>query len=229
MNAASGPDPAASRYHHSNDRVPERAGRLRARAGSKLAVVPRPVSFHPARHPRQGTNGTIPNCSLLSKVDDGKNYSSSLRVRLLCCHCGRSRRPSRYVSTVCAGATKRTARSWTPGHGLRAPDRAIELADPNDRHVAAVAIHARADAIVTFNLCDFPATALKRYRLEAIHPDDFIQYQFDLNNAAVLIAARAYRQRLVAPPKTPEENAEILRSQSLPKSADELMPYISII
>tara|TARA_R110000787_G_scaffold74705_4_gene165939 strand:- start:214 stop:720 length:507 start_codon:yes stop_codon:yes gene_type:complete len=106
----------------------------------------------------------------------------------------------------------------------------ITLPDSDDRHVVAAAIHAKADAIVTFNIKDFPATELQKYNLEAIHPDDFIQYQFHLDGGAkVLIAAQRCRSRLRNPPKSPEDYIETLRTQSLPKTADELTPFAAII
>ena len=105
----------------------------------------------------------------------------------------------------------------------------VTLPDPNDRHVVAAAIHAGANAIVTFNLKDFPPEALAAYNLEAIHPDDFIKYQLDLNTPSVLAAARECRGRLQAPPKTVEEYLEKLREQSLPKSVDELSEYAAVI
>ena len=66
----------------------------------------------------------------------------------------------------------------------------LSLPDENDRHVLAAAIHASADAIVTFNLKDFPEEELQKYNIEAIHPDDFIFYQFDFNVSAVLSSFR---------------------------------------
>jgi len=94
----------------------------------------------------------------------------------------------------------------------------IELPDPNDRHVVAAAIHARADAIVTFNLKDFPAAALAPLRFEALHPDDFIRHQIDLGMVAVLEAVRRHRASLRNPPKTTAEYLETLERQSLPKT-----------
>jgi predicted nucleic acid-binding protein len=48
----------------------------------------------------------------------------------------------------------------------------LTLPDPNDRHVLAAAIVARADVIVTRNLR--PEAALDPYNIEAQNPDEFI-------------------------------------------------------
>ena len=58
---------------------------------------------------------------------------------------------------------------------------AISLPDLDDRHVVAAAIQTRAEAIVTFNLKDFPDSCLNQLNLQAIHPDEFIADQFDLH------------------------------------------------
>ncbi|MFY0614428.1 MAG: PIN domain-containing protein [Hyphomicrobiaceae bacterium] len=54
---------------------------------------------------------------------------------------------------------------------------ALSLSDPDDRHVLATAITAKADVIVTFNLRDFPDDILGQYDLEAQHPDEFLNHQ----------------------------------------------------
>lgn len=107
--------------------------------------------------------------------------------------------------------------------------RTIELPDPDDRHVVAAALHAKADAIVTFNLKDFPTNSLKPLNLEAIHPDDFITYQLDLNEAAVIASATACCRRLQNPPKSGKAYLDTLLSQSLPKTVAALRPYEKII
>lgn len=62
------------------------------------------------------------------------------------------------------------------------------LPDADDRHVLAAAICGHADAIVTFNLADFPAAALAPIGVEAQHPDDFLINRVDLNPIAALKA-----------------------------------------
>ena len=46
--------------------------------------------------------------------------------------------------------------------------------DPKDRHVLAAAVHDQADALVTFNLKDFPADATTPHGIEILHPDMFL-------------------------------------------------------
>ncbi|CCG40313.1 PIN domain-containing protein [Magnetospirillum molischianum] len=101
--------------------------------------------------------------------------------------------------------------------------------DQDDRHVIAAAYHCHADAIVTFNLKDFPPAALVPYGLETIHPDDFVRYQFDLDLAKVLESVRICRARLKNPPKSINDFLDTLEAQSLPKTVAELRRYSAIL
>lgn len=103
---------------------------------------------------------------------------------------------------------------------------AIELPDPDDRHVVAAAIHAGASLIVTFNLKDFPSEALKPYNLAAQHPDDFIVDLLDLHPAGVLEAAASHRRSLKNPPKTAEEYLDTLLAQGLTQSVAAMRQWI---
>ncbi len=82
---------------------------------------------------------------------------------------------------------------------------AITLPDPDDRHVAAAAIHGGASVILTANLRDFPAAALAPYHLTAQHPDAFVVNLLEVDRSAVLAVMRRHRQSLKNPPKTPAE------------------------
>ncbi len=101
--------------------------------------------------------------------------------------------------------------------------------DPDDRHVIAAAYHAQANAIVTFNLKDFPAAALAPYGLDVIHPDDFLRYQLDLDLARVLESVRTCRARLKSPPKSVADYLDTLEAQRLPKTVSELRRYGAIL
>src|SRR4051794_974714 len=56
---------------------------------------------------------------------------------------------------------------------------AVDLPDPDDRHVLAAAVKSGAQVIVTANLKDFPQTELEKWRVQAVAPDAFVQAQID--------------------------------------------------
>lgn len=105
----------------------------------------------------------------------------------------------------------------------------LVLPDPDDRHVLAAAIRSGAQAIITFNLKDFPDENLAQYGIEAMHPDAFIEYQLDLRQGAVIAIAKQHRAALLNPPKTAEEYIETLAAQGLAISADRLREFIELI
>lgn len=55
----------------------------------------------------------------------------------------------------------------------------VELPDPDDRHVVAAAIEAKASHILTWNLRDFPANAIKKLGLVRVTPDAFLANLYD--------------------------------------------------
>ena len=75
----------------------------------------------------------------------------------------------------------------------------LSLPDPNDRHVLAAAIAARADTIVTFNVKDFPAAALAGHGIEALHPDTFLMGLAETTPHHILAAVRECLVRLTRP------------------------------
>lgn len=109
--------------------------------------------------------------------------------------------------------------------GYEALINSLELPDPNDRHVLAAAIHSSADAIITFNLKDFPSSTLQRYGMEALDPDDFIVAQFGLAKEKVLLAARQQRENLRFPPKSIDQFLADLERSQLVQTAAQLRRY----
>ena len=73
---------------------------------------------------------------------------------------------------------------------------ALDLPDPDDRHVLAAAIKCGADLILTFNLDDFPEQTLGVYGISAFHPDPFLVDQLNLDAKRVCAAMRAHRASL---------------------------------
>jgi predicted nucleic acid-binding protein len=92
------------------------------------------------------------------------------------------------------------------------------LPDPKDRHVLAVAILAKAECIVTFNLKDFPKLALAPYHVKAISPDDFVLHVIEHDADTVIETTAKHRASLKRPPKTVDEYLAALGKQGLPKT-----------
>jgi len=106
---------------------------------------------------------------------------------------------------------------------------AIALPDPDDRHVLAAAIRSGADVIVTFNLEDFPPEALKKWGIEAQHPDDFIRHLLDLAPHIVCAAARRQRESLKNPPMSVDDFLGALERQGLAQTVAELRRFADLI
>jgi predicted nucleic acid-binding protein len=98
----------------------------------------------------------------------------------------------------------------------------LNLPDPDDRHILAAAIVAKADVIVTFNLKDFPAAILSSHEVIAQHPDDFIADLLDLHPWQVLEAIETIQNRFKKPPMSFEDYLAILVKQGLPTSVESL-------
>ena len=101
----------------------------------------------------------------------------------------------------------------------------LQLPDPKDRHVLAVAIHVKAAFIVTFNLKDFPASALAPYGVQAISPDNFVLRLIDYDPDAFLDAVAGHRAALNNPPKTVAEYLATLEQQRLFKTVAFLQEH----
>lgn len=109
------------------------------------------------------------------------------------------------------------------GHQSLIP--ALELPDPDDRHVLAAAIQCEADLIITFNLDDFPEQALASYGIGACHPDQFLVDQLNLDAERVCLAMRQHRASLRNPPKTVEEYLATMEEQGLCRFSQAVRNY----
>ena len=96
---------------------------------------------------------------------------------------------------------------------------ALDLPDPDDRHVLAAAIHCRARHIVTENTKDFPTNELRKYEIEAFTADEFLTRLFDLDGDATMSILGKMRKDYSKPAFSPSEFLEDLSAKGLPKLA----------
>ena len=113
--------------------------------------------------------------------------------------------------------------------GWKALAPSLTLPDPNDVHVLAAAIAGHADCIVTTNLKDFPVSVLEVYGLVALHPDDFIVAQLDLDVYSALGEFKAMRARKRNPAYSAEEFATAMERNGLVATAQRLRLAVDLI
>ncbi|MBR9653551.1 PIN domain-containing protein [Thalassovita aquimarina] len=103
------------------------------------------------------------------------------------------------------------------------------LPDPDDLHVIAAAVSARADVIVTENLKDFPTDVLRKFDIEVLSSDDFITDTLDLTPGRSLQAVKAMRERMKHPEYTAEGLLAKMEGQGLIQSSEFLREYVEVI
>lgn len=102
----------------------------------------------------------------------------------------------------------------------------ITLPDLDDRHVMAAAIHAQAEAVITWNLRDFPAEIVAEFGIAIQTPDEFVCGLLESSRDAVLEAMHEHRASLKNPPKSPAEYLANLAVQGLVKCSAILQGHL---
>jgi predicted nucleic acid-binding protein len=105
----------------------------------------------------------------------------------------------------------------------------LQLPDIKDRHVLAAALHVKAACIVTFNLNDFPMSALQPHGIEALSPDEFVLRIIQKRANRVLVTVKRHRAGLVNPSLSASEYLATLEKQGLPKTVMFLRKHASDI
>ena len=106
---------------------------------------------------------------------------------------------------------------------------ALELPDPGDRHVLAAGIKAKADVLVTYNLKDFPESAIEPYALKVWHPDQFLGYLLLENRADFLKAVKIQRRNLSKPPMSVSDLLAVLKKLRLSETVEELESFVDVL
>jgi len=98
----------------------------------------------------------------------------------------------------------------------------LTLPDPDDRHVLAAAIKAKAAIITTANLRDFPQEYIQQFDIEILHPDAFVMRLLESMPQKCLLAFRAQVAKVRNPVLTEEEILAALEKSGLTESVKKL-------
>ncbi|MEG3894714.1 MULTISPECIES: hypothetical protein [unclassified Microcoleus] len=92
------------------------------------------------------------------------------------------------------------------------------------RHVAAAAVVAKAQVIVTSNLRDFPRESLNPWGITALHPDVFLNRLYEVTPDLMANVVWQQVEDLKNPPLTVDELLVRLREE-VPVFADRIQRY----
>lgn len=98
----------------------------------------------------------------------------------------------------------------------------LELPDEDDRHVLAAAIESEAEAIVTWNVSDFPEDAVLEFGIGVLTPDELVQSLLVEDTQATIRAMAEHRGSLANPPLSPSEYVGMLARQGLRRTVEQL-------
>lgn len=105
----------------------------------------------------------------------------------------------------------------------------LDLPDANDRHVLAAAIRGNADAVVSFNTKDFPATVLDKFDIELQTPDQFVLNQLMLHPPRALGAIKQMRLRWERPEMSATDMVDLFEKRQLAQTAAHLRDVLELI
>lgn len=122
----------------------------------------------------------------------------------------------RYLATIAKAFPKASV------EGRDSVRDTLELPDPDDRHVLATAIEAKARYIVTENLKDFPAEFVTPWGVQAVSADDFLAMLYDEDTEQGTRAMRILVEEKRHPPRTMEEEIAQLKRYGMTRFASRL-------
>lgn len=129
------------------------------------------------------------------------------------------------------GITERSVEGLLVAMAAAFPEAAVtgydELIDSmtcheKDRHVLAAAVRAKASALVTFNVTDFPSTSVDHLDIDVVHPDDFLLDLLDLAPRVVVAALRTQVAQNRREPLSWTSLLEVLARAGVPRFVAEL-------
>jgi predicted nucleic acid-binding protein len=105
----------------------------------------------------------------------------------------------------------------------------LNLPDPDDCHVLAAAIKAKAGVIVTENVRDFPAQELNLHDIEILTLDQFVADILDLAGPEAVAALRVMRERFNNPEITAEGLILKVETLGMSETANFLSSYKDLL